>query len=80
MLLWSLFRFSRSFRIGIDTEHPDKLNTSGIFAFSRNPLYVALAGILTGEFMIFPNWNLLLVYLAGFARWFIARCCARKII
>jgi protein-S-isoprenylcysteine O-methyltransferase Ste14 len=65
MLLWSLISFSRSFRIGIDTEHPDKLITSGIFAFSRNPLYVAFAGILTGEFMIFPNW-ILLVYLAGF--------------
>jgi protein-S-isoprenylcysteine O-methyltransferase Ste14 len=65
MLLWSLISFSRSFRIGIDTEHPDKLITSGIFAFSRNPLYIAFAGILTGEFLIFPNW-ILLLYLAGF--------------
>ena len=65
MLLWSLISFSRSFRIGIDTEHPDKLITSGVFAFSRNPLYVAFAGILIGEFLIFPNW-ILLLYLLGF--------------
>jgi protein-S-isoprenylcysteine O-methyltransferase Ste14 len=65
MLLWSLVSFSRSFRIGIDTDHPDKLITSGIFAFSRNPIYVAFAGVLIGEFLTFPNW-ILLVYLAGF--------------
>ncbi len=65
MLLWSLVSFSRSFRIGIDTDHPDKLITSGIFAFSRNPIYVAFACILLGEFLIFPNW-IVLAYLAGF--------------
>ncbi len=65
MLLWSLISFSRSFRIGIDTVHPDKLITSGIFAFSRNPIYVAFAGVLIGEFLILPNW-ILLLYLAGF--------------
>jgi len=65
MLLWSLVSFSNSFRVGIDTEHPDKLVTSGIFAFSRNPLYVAFAVILIGQFLIFPNW-ILLLYLAGF--------------
>ena len=43
LLLWSLVSFGRSFRVGIDTEHPDQLITTGVFAFSRNPIYVAFA-------------------------------------
>lgn len=65
LLLGSLISFGQSFRVGIDTEHPDKLITSGVFAFSRNPIYVAFALILTGQFLIFPNWILLVYLLAG---------------
>ena len=65
LLLWSLVSFRESFRIGIDTDRPDALITSGIFAFSHNPIYVAFAFVLIGEFLIFPSW-ILLVYLAGF--------------
>jgi len=66
LLLWSLISFKESFRVGIDTDKPDALITSGIFAFSRNPIYVAFALVLVGEFLIFPNW-ILLIYIAGFA-------------
>jgi protein-S-isoprenylcysteine O-methyltransferase Ste14 len=65
LLLWSLISFGRSFRVGIDVEHPDQLITTGAFAFSRNPIYVAFAMILLGEFLIFPNWILLLYTIAG---------------
>lgn len=65
LLLWSLISFGQSFRVGIDIEHPDKLVTSGIFAFSRNPIYVAFASILLGQFLIFPNWILLVYLCAG---------------
>src|SRR5215217_4657741 len=65
LLLWSLVSFGQSFRVGIDTEHPDKLITSGVFAFTRNPIYVAFAAILLGQFLIFPNWILLVYALAG---------------
>jgi protein-S-isoprenylcysteine O-methyltransferase Ste14 len=65
MLLWSLVSFGQSFRVGIDTERPDKLITSGVFAFSRNPIYVAFAFILLGQFLIFPNWVLLVYMIAG---------------
>jgi protein-S-isoprenylcysteine O-methyltransferase Ste14 len=65
LLLWSLISFGKSFRVGIDTEHPDKLITSGVFAFSRNPIYVAFAMILIGQFLIFPNWILLVYLCAG---------------
>jgi protein-S-isoprenylcysteine O-methyltransferase Ste14 len=65
LLLWSLISFGRSFRVGIDAEHPDRLITSGVFAFSRNPIYVAFAFILLGQFLIFPNWILLIYMAAG---------------
>jgi protein-S-isoprenylcysteine O-methyltransferase Ste14 len=65
LVLWSLVSFGRSFRVGIDTEHPDKLVTSGAFAYSRNPIYVAFALILLGQFLIFPNWLLLVYVFAG---------------
>ncbi len=76
LLLWSLVSFGRSFRVGIDTEHPDKLATSGIFAFSRNPIYVAFALILSGEFLIFSNW-ILLLYI-GAAIWLFHRQVLRE--
>ncbi|MGB0125950.1 MAG: isoprenylcysteine carboxylmethyltransferase family protein [Silvibacterium sp.] len=62
LLLASLVSFGRSFRVGIDTEHPDELITGGVFAFSRNPIYVAFAFVLLGEFLIFSN-RILLAYL-----------------
>ena len=65
LLAWSLVSFGRSFRVGIDAERPDKLITTGVFAFSRNPIYVAFALILLGQFLIFPNWILLVYLVAG---------------
>ncbi len=65
LLFWSLVSFGKSFRVGIDTEHPDSLVTSGVFAFSRNPIYAAFAFILIGQFLIFSNWILLAAVVAG---------------
>lgn len=76
ILLWSLISFGQSFRVGIDTEHPDKLITSGVFAISRNPIYVAFAFILLGQFLIFSNW-ILLVYI-GAAIWLFHRQVLRE--
>jgi protein-S-isoprenylcysteine O-methyltransferase Ste14 len=64
-LAWSLDSFGRSFRVGIDTTTPGSLVTTGVFAFSRNPIYTAFAFILLGEFLIFPNWILLLYLVAA---------------
>jgi protein-S-isoprenylcysteine O-methyltransferase Ste14 len=75
-LLWSLVSFGKSFRVGIDDEQPDKLVTGGIFAWSRNPIYVAFWLILLGQFIVFPNW-LLLVYLAA-ATWLFHRQVRRE--
>lgn len=61
-LLWSLISFRNSFRIGIDEKTDDALITTGIFAISRNPIYLSFASVLTGQFLIFPNW-IIAVYL-----------------
>jgi protein-S-isoprenylcysteine O-methyltransferase Ste14 len=65
LLLWSIISFRQSFRVGIDTDHPDGLITDGVFAFSRNPIYVAFALVLIGEFLIFSNWITLIYVGAG---------------
>jgi protein-S-isoprenylcysteine O-methyltransferase Ste14 len=76
LLLWSLVSFGQSFRVGIDTEHPDNLVTTGVFSHSRNPIYVAFATILLGEFLIFSNW-ILLIYLFA-AVWLFHRQVLRE--
>ncbi|MFZ0574144.1 MAG: isoprenylcysteine carboxylmethyltransferase family protein [Candidatus Cybelea sp.] len=67
LMVASLASFGPSFRVGIDTEHPNALITSGIFAFTRNPIYVAFGSVLLGEFLIQPRWLLLLYFAAGIA-------------
>ncbi|MFZ0906131.1 MAG: isoprenylcysteine carboxylmethyltransferase family protein [Mycobacterium sp.] len=56
VLLASLISFGKSFRVGIDVDRPDELVTTGVFAWSRNPIYVALFLVLVGQFLVFPNW------------------------
>jgi protein-S-isoprenylcysteine O-methyltransferase Ste14 len=67
LIFATLVEFGTSFRVGIDTEHPDKLVTTGVFAFTRNPIYAGFGIMLLGEFLIFPNWILLLYLVAGVA-------------
>jgi protein-S-isoprenylcysteine O-methyltransferase Ste14 len=65
LFLLSLISFGKSFRVGLDEDHPGPLVTTGTFAISRNPIYVAFGFILLGIFLIFPNWILLLYLVAG---------------
>lgn len=44
-----------SFRIGIDENTPSELITSGIFKYSRNPLYLSLLIIYSGLLLAFAN-------------------------
>jgi protein-S-isoprenylcysteine O-methyltransferase Ste14 len=76
MLFLSLVSFGRSFRVGIDQDHPDKLVTTGVFAISRNPIYVGFGFVLLGQFLVFSNW-ILLAYMAA-AIWLFNRQIARE--
>jgi protein-S-isoprenylcysteine O-methyltransferase Ste14 len=58
--LLSLIAFGKSFRVGIDEDRPGTLVTSGIFAISRNPIYVSFILVFSGIFLILANWVLLL--------------------
>jgi protein-S-isoprenylcysteine O-methyltransferase Ste14 len=76
LLLLCLVSFGKSFRVGIDTDHPDKLITTGVFAFSRNPIYLAFGLVLFGQFLVFSNW-IHLVYM-GSAIWLFHRQVLRE--
>ncbi len=64
LLFLSLVSFGKSFRVGIDQDQPDNLVTTGIFALSRNPIYVAFGIVLLGQLLLLPNW-ILLVYMVA---------------
>jgi protein-S-isoprenylcysteine O-methyltransferase Ste14 len=71
LCLLSIVSFGSSFRVGIDVNNPDMLVTTGVFTITRNPIYVALWIVLFGQFLVFPNW-ILLLYL-GAATWLFHR-------
>ena len=60
VLVLSLVSFGNSFRVGIDAERPGGLVTTGIFAVSRNPIYVGFFLFLLGQFLVFANWTCLI--------------------
>lgn len=65
-LLLSLVSFGNSFRVGIDIEKPDKLITSGMFAVSRNPLYVSFIALFGGLMLMHFNPASVILYFVFF--------------
>jgi len=66
LFAWALQSFKSSFRVGIDTQKPDKLITSGAFAVSRNPIYVAFSLFFLGILLIHPNIAIAIAYFCVF--------------
>ena len=62
----SLISFGNSFRVGIDDQKPDKLVTTGMFAYTRNPIYVCFNIFFIGQFLIHRN-IVIAIAVVGFA-------------
>jgi len=64
-LVWfalTLRSFGTSFRVGIDEHSADKLVTNGMFALSRNPIYVGFLAFFIGMLLIYPNVVMCVVF------------------
>ena len=44
-----------SWRIGIDEKHQTALVKTGVFGFSRNPIFLGMMITLAGVFLVIPN-------------------------
>ena len=54
-----------AWRIGIDGATPTPLVRVGIFALSRNPIFLGMRGSLAGLFLVLPNAFTLAILVAG---------------
>ncbi|HEX2532268.1 MAG TPA: isoprenylcysteine carboxylmethyltransferase family protein [Chitinophagaceae bacterium] len=68
-LLWTVAAqgsLRDSWRIGIDTETPAPLVTSGLFRRSRNPVFLGMIAGLLGLFLLTPNAVTALLLVTGY--------------
>lgn len=54
-----------SWRIGVDRARQTPLVRVGIFALSRNPIFLGMRGSLAGLFLVLPNAFTLVILVAG---------------
>ena len=59
----ALYSFRDAWRIGIDREKPGKLITTGIFRYSRNPIYVSLDLLVFGTFLLQGRFVFLILFI-----------------
>lgn len=67
-VLWTVVaqaQMGRSWRIGIDTNHGTELVSAGLFAWSRNPIFLAMRVCLLSLVLIRPNAVTLALWLVG---------------
>jgi len=60
----ALYSFNNSWRIGIDRETPGELITSGIFKYSRNPIYLSIDLLVAGTFLLQGHFIFLVLFVA----------------
>ena len=56
LMLIAQIHLGKSWRVGIDEQTKDVLVTSGLYAFSRNPIFLALNMIFLSFFFAIPNY------------------------
>ncbi len=62
ILVWiAQSQMANSWRIGIDEKNKTKLVTSGMFLFSRNPVFLGIMIANVGLFLVIPNAFTLLI-------------------
>jgi protein-S-isoprenylcysteine O-methyltransferase Ste14 len=55
IFLWALISFGKAWRIGIEENNSNELITSGIFKYSRNPVFLFMDLYFMGIMLIYPN-------------------------
>jgi len=68
-LVWTIIaqvHMGASWRIGIDLKNKTELITTGLFTYSRNPVFVGMLGSLLGLFLTTPNLLTLFFLLLGY--------------
>jgi len=64
-VLISQANMGNSWRIGIDRETRTELVRSGVFRYSRNPIFLGMRGSALGLFLVLPNALSLLLLVVG---------------
>lgn len=55
LMIIAQYQMGQSWRIGIDEVNQTQLKTSGLFGFSRNPIFLSMTLLTIGLFLITPN-------------------------
>jgi protein-S-isoprenylcysteine O-methyltransferase Ste14 len=67
-LVWiavAQWQMGQSWRIGIDTKNKTALVSSGLFAVSRNPIFLGMRVNLLGFFLVLPSALTALIFILG---------------
>ncbi len=65
MLIWAQAQMGESWRIGLDADTPGPLVVHGLFARSRNPIFLSMRLNLLGLMCLLPNLFSLLLLVCG---------------
>ncbi len=65
VLLWAQAQMGQSWRIGLDADTPGPLVVHGLFARSRNPIFLSMRLNLLGLMCLLPNLFSLLLLICG---------------